>query len=96
MSVVSFQISCLDGITYTAQIAHANMYSHACATLVATGQIVRQPGNDTRKSRVYTTSSDEDAGINHLRIGRRDAPAILSVTATSRDIIVLTLRSPLA
>ena len=65
-------------MTYAAQVPHANLDGHARASLVTAGQVVGEPGNDTRESRIDCASRDEDTAVHDFRVRRRDAPIEVS------------------
>jgi hypothetical protein len=46
---------------------YPNMYRHAYGTLIASCQIVADPGNVPRKSWIYAHDGNEDSGVNDAR-----------------------------
>lgn len=67
--------------TYSPEIPNTNLQSHAGTPLVRSRQVVAEPGNDARKRRVDGAGREEDAGVHDLGVGRRDAPAAVSVSS---------------
>src|SRR5690348_12882574 len=81
--------------TYATKVSNTDLDSHTNTSLVASGQIVRQPCDDSRECWVNSASRNENAAIHDLWIGGRNTPvSIVSVNLLEKAASVTCIEKP--
>lgn len=62
--------------TYTSEIGHTDLDSHAGTSLVAPCQVVGHPADDAWERRIERAHGDKDTAIDDLWIGRADGTGV--------------------